>query len=204
VKLQVQALTRRFGGRVVLGPLDLALDGGERLALTGPNGAGKSTLLRCVAGSVAPSSGTVTIDGADAGSRAARMLTGTSLAQERSFYLRLSGLANLLTFARLRMSTVRARAAVRELIAELELEEIAARRVDRCSTGMVQQLAFARALLGTPSLLLLDEPTRSLDDGAVGRLWQAIERRPETAVVIATHRGEDAERCERHLALACD
>ena len=74
-------------------------------------------------------------------------------------------------------------------------------RVDRCSTGMVQQLAFARALLGEPELLLLDEPTRSLDEAAVERVWAALASRPSLALIIATHRHEDIERCERHLAL---
>src|SRR6201986_3465517 len=100
--LEVAALTRSFGRRQVLGPLDISLDAGQRLALTGPNGAGKSTLLRCIAGTVAPSSGTVTIAGRAAGSREARRAVGCSLAQERSFYLRLSGRQNLLTFARMR------------------------------------------------------------------------------------------------------
>jgi ABC-type multidrug transport system ATPase subunit len=188
VILESRALTRSFRARRVLGPLDLSLERGERLALTGPNGAGKSTLLRCIAGTVAPTSGTLSVGGHGAGTRPARRLTGTSFSQERSFYLRLTGLENLLTFARLREPTDRARDNVERLISELALDEIAARRVDRCSTGMIQQLAFARALLGNPPLLLLDEPTRSLDDGAIGRLWDAVDRRPETAVIIATHR----------------
>jgi ABC-type multidrug transport system ATPase subunit len=66
---------------------------------------------------------------------------------------------------------------------------------------MVQQVAIARALLGGPSLMLLDEPTRSLDDAAVERLWTALDRRPDMTLIVATHRREDVERCERHIAL---
>jgi ABC-type multidrug transport system ATPase subunit len=199
--LELGAVTRTFAGRRVLGPIDLELGSGERVAVTGPNGSGKSTLLRCIAGTLAPSTGTIAVEGAPAGTRAARERIGASFSQERSFYLRLTGRENLLTFACLRQPSARARRQVEELVDELELEEIAAARVDRCSTGMVQQLAFARALLGEPGLLLLDEPTRSLDEAAVERLWAALASRPSLALIIATHRHEDIERCERHLAL---
>lgn len=200
--LEVHAVTKSFQNKHVLGPLDMRLAAGERLALTGPNGAGKTTLLRCIAGTVAPNSGTITVAGDRAGSRSARHSIGVAFAQERSFYLRLSGTENLLTFAMMRLPVARARAAVKRVVSELELHEIAARRIDRCSSGMVQQIAIARSLLGEPSLLLLDEPTRSLDEAAVARLWAAVDRRPHTALIIATHRREDVDRCQRHLALA--
>jgi ABC-2 type transport system ATP-binding protein len=198
--LEVVGLDRRFGEREVLRDLHLRLTAGERLAVTGPNGSGKTTLLRCVSGTLTPSAGRVEVCGHTAGSLAARRRIGVSLSQERSFYLRLSGRNNLLFFARLRYRREReARMATERLIEELELGMIAAERVDRCSTGMVQQLALARALLGSPALLVLDEPTRSLDPGAVERLWGAVDRRPEIALLIATHRSDDVERCtERH------
>jgi ABC-type multidrug transport system ATPase subunit len=132
----------------------------------------------------------------------ARRLTGVSLSQERSFYLRLSGRANLIFFAQLRGYGRRAaHRTVAELADELELGEFIDERTDRYSTGMILQLAFARALLGDPPLLLLDEPTRSLDTGAVQRLWGAVDRRPETALLIATHREDDLERCDSSIDL---
>ena len=141
--------------------------------------------------------------GKEAGSVAARRSTGVSLSQERSFYLRLSGWQNLIFFAQLRGFTRRgAGKAVAELSEELDLGEILKERGDRCSTGMILQVAFARALLGEPSLLLLDEPTRSLDNEATQRLWRAIENRPGTTVLIATHRTEDLEHCDSHVTLS--
>jgi ABC-type multidrug transport system ATPase subunit len=199
--LEARGLTRAFRGREVLGPLDLRVEAGERLALTGANGAGKSTLLRCVAGTLAPSSGTVTVAGHPAGSKPAKRCIGVSFAQERSFYHRLTGIENLTTFATMREGKVRAKASVEEILSELGLHEIAARRIDRCSSGMVQQLSVARALLGTPPVVLLDEPTRSLDAAAIDRLWSALDRRRGAAVIIATHRREDIGRCERQLTL---
>jgi ABC-type multidrug transport system ATPase subunit len=195
--IAVQRLTRTFGGVVVLDSLSLAAGPGERVALFGPNGSGKSTLLRCVLGTVTPTSGTVTVGGHRAGAYAARALIGVSLAQERSFYLRLSGRENLILFARLRgLSRKAAATRVDELCAELDLGEVAVRRADRCSTGQLQQLAFARALLGEPPVLLLDEPTRSLDKAARGRVWEALDRRRERALLIASHLEEDVEACD--------
>jgi ABC-type multidrug transport system ATPase subunit len=200
--LAVHGLRRSFGEHEVIKRLDLTLEQGERIALVGANGSGKSTVLRCIAGTLSPSGGTVSVAGHDPESLAARRLVGVSLSQERSFYLRLSGRENLLFFARLRgHARPAAQRMVAELEEELELSDILAERADRCSTGMILQLAFARALLGNPALLLLDEPTRSLDAGAVERLWRALDGRPPTAVLIATHREDDVDRCHSSIHL---
>lgn len=199
--LSIESLNRRFGQHEVVRSLDLAVEPGQRVALWGPNGSGKSTVLRCVAGTLLPSAGSVRINGHEAGELAARRLVGASLAQERSFYLRLSGRANLLFFARMRYDNRREGArSVDALIEELEIADIAAQRVDRCSTGMVQQLALARAFLGDPMVLLLDEPTRSLDADARGRLWGALQRRRRSAALIATHLDEDVKLCDERVS----
>ena len=194
----IEGLGRSFGAREVVRDLDLTVATGERVALRGPNGSGKTTVLRCLSGTLTPTRGTVRIGGHPPGSFAARELIGVSFAQERSFYQRLSGYDNLLFFARLHFGGgLAARAAVREAIDELAIAEIVARRMDQCSSGMVQQVAIARAIIGDPDALLLDEPTRSLDKEAIARFWAALDRRPDVAVVIATHRDEDLDRCGR-------
>jgi ABC-type multidrug transport system ATPase subunit len=199
--LSIESLSRRFGAKEVVRSFDLSAEPGQRIALWGPNGSGKSTVLRCVAGTLTPSTGSVLIDGHRAGELAARRLVGASLAQERSFYLRLSGRTNLLFFARIRYDNRREGIrAVDALIEELEIADIAAQRVDRCSTGMVQQLGIARALLGEPAVLLLDEPTRSLDADARRRLWAALARRPRAAALIATHLNEDVRLCDERVS----
>lgn len=194
----VEKLTREFAGVEVLAGLDLTVPAGERLAVRGPNGCGKTTLLRCLLGTLAATSGRVVIAGHEAGSLAARRLVGGSLSHERSFYLRLSGRQNLTFFGRLRRLPQQEIDAV---IEELGLQEIAEKRADRCSTGQLQQLSFARALLGEPRVLLLDEPTRSLDAAARERLWAALERRPAASVVIATHVEDDLEHLHRVVEL---
>lgn len=203
IVLVIEGLSRQFGGHDVIRALDLAVQAGERLAVRGPNGSGKTTLLRCIAGTLAPSAGAISVGGHPAGSLEARRLLGVSLSQERSFHLRLSGHQQLLFFARLRSaSRQEAEQDVMALEEELDLVATAAQRVDKCSTGMVQQLAFARSLLGAPSLLVLDESTRSLDKHATSGLWSALDRRPEMAVIMATHREEDIDCCSRQLDLS--
>ena len=195
--LSVDGLARRFGRRDVVRSLDLNLAPGEKVALWGPNGSGKSTVLRCVAGTLLPSEGEVRVCGHEAGSLEARALVGASLSQERSFDMRLTGHGNLLFFAKLRFGREdRAATEVAAIEEELEIEAMAAERVNRASSGMIQQIALARALLGNPALVLLDEPTRSLDANARKRLWDAIERRPQAGVLIATHLEEDVRRCD--------
>ena len=114
----------------------------------------------------------------------------------------MSGHENLLFAARLRLPGRSARAAVEAIEAELELDDIARIRVDRCSAGMRSRLSVARALLAEPALVLLDEPTRSLDEHAHALVWRALDRRPSLGAVIVSHRPEDGEHCDRVYDLA--
>jgi ABC-type multidrug transport system ATPase subunit len=196
--IAARGLTRGFAGRDVVRDLDFEAAPGDRLALAGPNGSGKTTILRCILGSLEPDAGSITVGGSPAGSLAARRRVGSALAHDRSLYLRLTGRQNLLLFARLRGL---AETDVAGVVDELGLAAFVDKRADRLSTGQQQQVAFARALLGNPAVLLLDEPTRSLDEGARGALWAALDRRATTAVVLATHLEEDLRRCPRVLRL---
>lgn len=200
--LEVRQASRWFGRRRIFGGLDLKVATGNRLFLSGPNGSGKTTLLRCLAGTLTLDSGKATVGGHPVGSPAARQLTGVCLAPEHRLYEKLTAHQNIAFVARIRLPWRAARVAVSRVEEELGIVGYAAVPVERCSAGMRARVSVARALVGTPTLLLLDEPGRSLDEHARGLFWQALDRRPELTVVIASHQTEDRSRCQQELTLA--
>jgi ABC-2 type transport system ATP-binding protein len=203
--VEARRLNRSFAGRAVVRELDFIAAPGDRLGLAGPNGSGKTTILRCVLGTLAPDSGLVSVGGRAAGSFEARRLVGSALAHDRSLYLRLTGRQNLLLVARIRgASAAGAAQEVEALAEELAIGGFVDKRADRLSTGQLQQVSFARALGGAAPVLVLDEPTRSLDDEGRGRLWAALDRRPHAVVVMATHLDDDLRRCTTVLRLPAE
>lgn len=178
---------------------------GEVFGLIGRNGAGKTTLAKIIATLVQPTSGTVTVRGFDSvrDEELVRAQVGLASAEERSFYWRLTVEQNLIFFARLYGLTDRAaRARIAELLARFELESLARRRFGELSTGNKQRMAVARALLNSPRILLLDEPTRSLDPIAAASMRSLISSfskvTPPATVLLTSHNlTEIEELCER-------
>jgi len=173
--------------------VSLRVERGETFGLVGPNGAGKTTLLKVLATLVSPSEGTARVHGADIlrEGAAVRRAVGLSVGDERTFYWRLSGRENLEFFAGLRGLPGRAvRRRVAAVLDLVGLTDLADDVVGRYSTGMRQRLALARALVADAPVLLLDEPTRSLDllaAGAVRALIRRIARDEGRTVLLATH-----------------
>src|SRR5918997_6657864 len=129
---------------------------GEVFGLIGRNGAGKTTLAKIIATLVQPTSGAVSVRGFDSvrDEERVRGEVGLASAEERSFYWRLTVEQNLLFFARLYgMSERAARGRISELLARLEIEELASRRFGELSTGNKQRMAVARAMLASPPVL---------------------------------------------------
>jgi len=179
---------------------------GEIFGLIGPNGAGKTTLTKIIATLVQPTSGSVVVRGFDSvrNEQAVRTQLGLATAEERSFYWRLTIEQNLTFFARLYGLTDRAsRARIDELLIRLELEPLARRRFGELSTGNKQRVAIARAMLSSPPILLLDEPTRSLDPLAAARTRTLINslardaERPVTILLTSHNLVEIEELCAR-------
>jgi ABC-type multidrug transport system ATPase subunit len=187
--LAAHGVARRFGPHIALEPTDLAVHGGEAVALVGPNGAGKSTLLAILAGALEPSDGTVErADGVRAG----------WMPQRPAHYGRLSARQNLDVFAQLEQA-----GDPDELLARLELPTDD-RPAAALSVGNRQRLDLAISLLPDPHVLLLDEPTAALDPRQRRRLWETARgvRDAGGAVVLVTQNLEDLEHvADRVVAL---
>lgn len=170
---------RRRERRVALEDVSFSLRPGRTLAVLGVNGAGKTTLLKILSTTVAPERGRCEILGVDVLNdphRAKRHL-GLVVNEERSFYFRLSARQNLEFFASLWDLRGGARdQRVQEVLGLVGLGDRADDRFDRFSTGMRQRMAIARGLLMDPDILLLDEPTRSLDPVASASIRSFLRR----------------------------
>jgi ABC-2 type transport system ATP-binding protein len=185
-------LPGRPKGRVqALDGIDLAVPPGSIHGLMGPNGSGKSTLLRILATLIQPSSGQAFVGDAEVGAApmAVRARIGFSTGEERSLYWRLTGRQNLEFYAALyRVADPASRIA--QTLQLVDLGQLADRPVATYSQGMMRRLGLARAILHQPPVLLLDEPTRSLDPGARDHFYQLLQRlcrEQQTTVLFATH-----------------
>jgi ABC-2 type transport system ATP-binding protein len=191
--IDARALTRRFDGRTALDAVAFTVAPGEIHALLGPNGAGKTTLIRILAGLTTPTEGVVSVLGADAtrGERSLRASIGLVPSGDRTLYQRLSGLENLVFFARLHGMRRRAGVARAEQLLEyVGLSEAARRPVGTYSHGMQKRLSVARALLTGPPVLLVDEATHDLDPQGASDVRDLVARLAHdgAAVVWATQR----------------
>jgi heme exporter protein A len=195
--ISAAGLVQRFGHRPALGPLDLSLAAGDRLAVLGDNGAGKTTLLRMLATLARPAGGTLELWGLDAVRRRDRVRPRLGyVGHQPGLTPMLTALENLEFFATLHGLEREKAAEALELVG---LERSARVRAAELSRGMQQRLALARAVIHEPELLVLDEPDASLDAPGRHVLERLVEDR---TVVIATHDWALARRlCPRGLLL---
>jgi len=183
--------------------VSFALEKGEMYGLLGPNGAGKTTLVKMLCTLILPTSGKASVAGIDLkNDRAIRSVTGLVVSDERSFYWRLSLRRNLQFFAALHGLYGRtAEEHIGRVLRAVNLEDRSDQRFSDLSSGMRQRLAIARALLHIPKVLVLDEPTRSLDPVATAQIHNLLSQLREDediTILLITHDLAEAESmCER-------
>ena len=192
--MRAEQLVKRYGTREALRGVSFDVAAGEKVAVIGPNGAGKTTLLQILAGALEPTSGRVSLDAGDVG----------WVPQHPALYGKLSVAENLRLFARLERVPDVDRT-VERMLEQTDLRERAGDEVSRLSGGNRQRVNIALGLLAEPAVLLLDEPSASLDPRQRERLRSFIGglAAEGTAVVYSTHDVGEAERyADRVLVLA--
>jgi ABC-2 type transport system ATP-binding protein len=193
--LTVRGVTKRFGARTALAPVSFELAPGQLVGIIGPNGAGKTTLLSILAGVSQPSDGEVIQPAGKIG----------WVPQQPALYSKLSVAENLRLFARLEKLDD-PEASVKRMVRQTDLEDRAGDEVGELSGGNQQRVNIAIGLLCEPAVLLLDEPSASLDPRQRERLWEFIGGlvADGTTVVFSTHNVAEAERYADRLLVLVD
>lgn len=205
--IEARGLTVVRGSRTVLKGLDFTVEPGRITGLLGPSGCGKSTLMRAVAGTQAKVTGTLDVLGLPAGDPALRPRIGY-VTQAPSVYTDLTVRQNLDYFAAILRPGRRHREARREAVTravtEVDLTSHADDLAGTLSGGQRTRVSLAVALLGTPELLVLDEPTVGLDPVLRRDLWHLFHRLAAergTTLLVSSHVMDEAERCHRLLLM---
>lgn len=214
-RLSFRSIAVHRGERQVLDGLSLEVRAGEVFGILGPNGAGKTTFFHIVTGLLDPEAGEIALDGRPLRTRDPSFRERVGIVfQEAALDPRLTARENLALAASLYgVPRTAARVRIEDLLRRMDLGERMDEPVKTFSGGMRRKAEIARALLHDPSILVLDEPTTGLDEGAFRRTWELLlelRRDRGLTLLLTTHRPEEAERCDRIAILdrgrivACD
>lgn len=201
--ISVRDLAVRRGGRVVVPALSVDVPAGQVVGLLGPSGCGKSTLMRSIVGVQRIAGGTVTVLGIPAGSAALRRRVGY-VTQAPSIYMDLNARENLRYFATASGLNRRdAKAAVERVLALVDLNAVAGVRASNLSGGEQRRVSLGAALLGSPEVLVLDEPTVGLDPVLRQSLWSMFRGLADAGatLLVSSHVMDEASRCDRLLLM---
>ncbi|WP_336082703.1 ABC transporter ATP-binding protein [Nocardia sp. SSK8] len=204
-RLQIEAVSKRFGAHHAVREVSLDVADGEFLVLLGPSGCGKSTLLRMIAGLTEPSAGRILVDGADVTGVAPQRRDLAMVFQSYALYPHLSVAGNIgfpLRARRVRRAEIARRVA--GVAATLELSELLERKPAALSGGQRQRVALARAMVRDPGAFLMDEPLSNLDAklrGATRAELVALHRRLGATFLYVTHDQVEAMTMASRIAL---
>ena len=195
--VEVSSLVKRFDGHLAVDDISLSINKGEIVGLLGPNGAGKTTLIHMLLGLIRPSAGSISIFGLPMPERRQRILSRANFSSAYvQLPLSLTARQNLRVFGGLYgVNNVDSRA--KALLARFEIEAMADRPTRALSAGQISRLNLAKALLNDPELLLLDEPTASMDPDIADKTREtikAIQRERGITVLYTSHNMREVER----------
>lgn len=187
--IRVEQLTKRYGSVTAVDGISFSVGPGEVLGLVGPNGAGKTTTLRCLAGIIAPSSGTVALAGHDIVTDPVAARRALAFIPDEPHLFEHLTVEEHLRFVARVYGVADAEARLGPLLDELELGDRRRSLPEELSRGMKQKLAIACGLLHDPRALVLDEPLTGLDPAGMRRMRATIAARARagTAVVLSSH-----------------
>lgn len=186
-------VNKKLAGRLVLRDINLELACGQIYAFTGRNGSGKTMLLRMISGLIFPDTGSVTVFGQDISGKQVFPDSLGLMIENIGLWDHLTGLENLMLLARIK--NIIDENGARRALERVGLDPDDTRKYKAFSLGMKQKLAFAQAFMEQPQLLILDEPTNSMDEEAVD-IFRAIIREEKmrgATILISTHQKEDVQ-----------
>lgn len=185
--LEIKGLTKDYGDVRAVDRLNLEIKKGEVFALLGPNGAGKTTTIKAILGAIFPTEGEIRINGFDVIKEGKKARKNIGYLPERvSFYDNLTAIQTMNFYAELRGA---GKKECIELLRDVGLEGEMDKKVGNYSKGMLQRLGLAQAMIGNPSLLILDEPTGGLDPRGSWQIRQKIKELNEngTTIFLSSH-----------------
>ena len=201
--IQCQGLSKLYGSKKALNDVNFSLEAGAPIALVGPNGAGKTTLFSLLCGYMSPSAGTITLLG-EAPNSPKLLGKIAALPQDAVLDPNLTIVSQLSFFARLQgMGVEQARQEAIRVLTLVDLADVAEQKPPSLSHGMSKRVSIAQSLIGSPELVLLDEPTAGLDPANAKKVRELVKAlSPTTTFMISSHNLDELEKlCDQVLYL---
>ena len=189
--IEIEHVTKKFGGETVLHDIDIAMEQGNVYGISGNNGSGKTVLMKCICGFVRPTSGTIKVNGKYVGKDLDFPQDLGVIIENPAFLPHLSGFANLQLLAKARKRI--GDAEIDQVMERLSLDPGNRLPVRKYSLGMKQRLGIAQAIMEMPCLLVLDEPMGALDEEGVRDVRRILMelKQQGTTILLSSHNAED-------------